>query len=59
MTGSSSGPRSRRDLEKRIDALEGEGEVQAQEVPDLSLSVEEKEALERAFDVDPATMKQA
>lgn len=55
----SKGPHpSKRDLEKRIDALEGDSDDgDPQEVPDLSLSVEEKDELEQAFDVEPATMK--
>lgn len=49
---------SKRDVERRLDALEADddsGDGEPQEMPDLSLSVGEKEA----FDVEPETMKQA
>lgn len=54
--------KSKRDVERRLDALEADddsGDGEPQEVPDLSLSMGEKEALDEAFDVDPEMMKQA
>lgn len=51
---------SKRDLERKLDDLEGDGDAgERREDIDLSLSVEEKEMLDERFDVEPATVKNA